>query len=69
MAKEKKPKKPKPIIYQDCIKCRYSKTMNDKLYCKLRLQYEDIPKDSGIVSNQDCNYFLKAISAINGSTI
>lgn len=43
---------------RDCKDCRYAISNNNKLYCKLQLQDENILKDSAIVDKKiNCNYF------------
>lgn len=49
-----KQKDKKPL--KDCKACRYS-IENGELYCRLRLQDENVFKESGIVSQQDCIWF------------
>lgn len=49
-----KKKEPKPL--KDCKACVFSME-RDELYCRLRLQDENVLKESGIVSKQDCIWF------------
>jgi hypothetical protein len=54
-------KKEKKVVLRDCAKCISSKTQNDVIYCKLRLQDENVLKDSGVVTKQDCVYFKEKV--------